>query len=97
MASAHEHVIELPKRIVVGSGVIESVGKTFRSLQLSEPILIVTGPYVGKMYADLLTSSLEEAGYREIHMFIARDATRSTAENAADKIGWYVVNIEDLL
>jgi len=73
LASAHEHVIELPKRIVVGSGVLGSVGKVFKSLQLSEPILIVTGPHVGKMYADLLIGSLEEVGYREIHMFIARE------------------------
>jgi len=91
LAGTHEHVIELPKRIVVGSGVLKSVGKVFRSLQLNEPILIVTGPHVGRTYADLLVGPLEEAGYREIHMFIARDATRTTAENAASTAKEYKV------
>jgi len=91
LVSVHEHVIELPKRIVIGSGVLKSVGKIFRDLQLGEPILIVTGPHVVKMYADLLIGSLEEAGYREIYTFIARDATRATAENAVTAAKEYKV------
>ncbi|RLG88905.1 MAG: NAD(P)-dependent glycerol-1-phosphate dehydrogenase [Thermoprotei archaeon] len=37
------HVIDLPKRIVVGSGVRKEISKHFKSLGLESPITIVTG------------------------------------------------------
>jgi len=44
------HSIDLPKKIVVGDGVIERVGTYLKELGITGRILIVTGPVVKKWW-----------------------------------------------
>ena len=61
---ATPHVIDLPRRIVVGSGVIDKAG--FHARQVlggAESVLVVTGPHVKAAVYPRLKESLEEEGF----------------------------------
>lgn len=55
------HVIDLPKRIVVGEKVIWEIPKVIKELRLGKKVLIITGPniwsLVGNMIEEIMSSS----------------------------------------
>ncbi|MCX8195671.1 MAG: NAD(P)-dependent glycerol-1-phosphate dehydrogenase [Acidilobaceae archaeon] len=58
------HIIDLPRKIVVGRGVISSVGRHLRELfPKGSAVLVVTGPNVKKAIYPLLAEGLEREGF----------------------------------
>ncbi|MEM3736882.1 MAG: NAD(P)-dependent glycerol-1-phosphate dehydrogenase [Candidatus Bathyarchaeia archaeon] len=57
------HSMELPRRVIVGRGVIGIVGKTCESLGLSGVALVLTGPETYELAARAVIDSLEDAGF----------------------------------
>ncbi|MCS7106714.1 MAG: NAD(P)-dependent glycerol-1-phosphate dehydrogenase [Acidilobaceae archaeon] len=58
------HIIDLPRKIVVGSGVIARVGEHLRELYpKGGGVLVVTGPNVRKVAYEELSQSLEGNGF----------------------------------
>ncbi len=53
------HVIELPKKIVVGEGVLEDLNKYIKELNVKGPVLVVTGPIVKKLAEERLLPGLD--------------------------------------
>lgn len=77
------HVIDMPKKVVVGGGVLSKAGHYF--LEVYGPgkkILVVTGSRVYRLVYPRLKASLEEAGFRVEYVIVA-DASVDTAERVA--------------
>lgn len=65
------HVIELPKKIVVGEGVVSVVGDVLRELGLGGRIVVVTGPHVYSLYGGELEEALKSKGYVDYEFVVA--------------------------
>ncbi|GAB6148323.1 NAD(P)-dependent glycerol-1-phosphate dehydrogenase [Stetteria hydrogenophila] len=61
---ARPHVIDLPRRIIVGGNVIEEAGfHARRVMEKEEKVLVVTGPHVRVLVYPALKQSLEDEGF----------------------------------
>ncbi len=77
------HIIDIPKKVVVGYGVIEEAGKFFREVYPRENrALIVLGPRIYDLYFSQLKGSLEAVGI-EVDYIIVREASVEEAEKVA--------------
>ncbi len=77
------HIIDIPKKVVVGYGVIEEAGKFFREVYPRENrALIVLGPRIYDLYFSRLKGSLEAVGI-EVDYIIVREASVEEAEKVA--------------
>ncbi|BCS91939.1 NAD(P)-dependent glycerol-1-phosphate dehydrogenase [Metallosphaera javensis (ex Sakai et al. 2022)] len=61
----HEHIIELPKKVYVGNGILSKLRDYLFQLSVSEPVLVVTGPNVRKIVIDEIAKGLNELGKME--------------------------------
>ncbi|MCG3107905.1 Glycerol-1-phosphate dehydrogenase [NAD(P)+] [Metallosphaera sp. J1] len=61
----HEHIIELPKKVYVGNGILSKLRDYLFQLSVSEPVLVVTGPNVRKIVIDEIAKGLNELGMIE--------------------------------
>ncbi len=78
------HVIELPKKVVVGERVLRKTGEIIRYMYGDgHHILVVTGPRVRDLVFPLLEDSIEEAGL-EADVIVVNDASMGTASRVAD-------------
>ncbi len=57
------HVMELPRIVVVGSGVIGKIGETLQDLELGGRAIILSGPNVRDIVSGPVNSSLKESGF----------------------------------
>jgi glycerol-1-phosphate dehydrogenase [NAD(P)+] len=57
--ASEEHIIDLPKRIYVGNGIINKLHEYFYQLNLSSPFLIITGHNIRKI---VVSKILDEIG-----------------------------------
>ncbi len=81
------HVIDLPRKVVVGRGVIGEVGGYASQLYpRGAAILVVTGPRVHSLYYPRVRQSLEDAGF-SVDSIVVSDATVDTAERVAREAG----------
>ena len=55
--------MELPRKVVVGSGAVSEVADLCRALRLKDGALIVTGPTTGKVVAGEVSDLLEDGGF----------------------------------
>jgi glycerol-1-phosphate dehydrogenase [NAD(P)+] len=76
--------MELPRRIVVGSGAILEVAEVCRDLNLNGKVLIVTGSTTRKVVGEKISDLLEERGF-ETDFFIA-SASRPDEVERAEKL-----------
>ena len=77
------HIIDIPKKVVVGYGVIEEAGKFFREVYPRENrALVVLGPRIYGMYFSILKGSLEAVGIN-VDYAIVREASVEEAEKVA--------------
>jgi glycerol-1-phosphate dehydrogenase [NAD(P)+] len=53
------HVMELPRKVVVGEGIINDIGAVLEDLEIGESALVIWGPNVKKIVGDRLLESLE--------------------------------------
>ena len=65
MSSGH-HVIDLPKKIVIGYGSIRLLPKVFKELGLGSRAYVVTGPNVGRLLAKVLEEVLGDSMEYEV-------------------------------
>ncbi len=78
------HVIELPKKVVVGEGIIEKTGEIISQIYGSKlNVLVVTGPRVKKLVLPLLEDSIARAGL-ELDVTVVDNASIETARKVAD-------------
>jgi glycerol-1-phosphate dehydrogenase [NAD(P)+] len=85
------HSIDLPRKIVVGKGVLSKIGGYLSSLYGSgRGVLVVTGPNIVSQYYGIVRGSLEEAGFnvwvtvvREPHIDVA---LRVAEESSLDRV-----------
>jgi glycerol-1-phosphate dehydrogenase [NAD(P)+] len=81
-----EHVIDLPKRIIVGYGVLEKVGYYLaKTISNKGNVLVVTGPKVKALYYSTLRDSLEEEGF-SVSYRIVREPTLEISEDVANEV-----------
>jgi len=66
-----EHVIDLPKKIVIGKGVINNIPNYLRELEVGNRVLMITGPnvfnIVGKNVIEMLQDSKFEVSYKIVN------------------------------
>ena len=83
------HIIDLPKKIVVGSGVIEKAGMHLASVlgpsSRTPSVLVVSGPTVSRKVYPILRDSLEEAGF-EARLQVVGEASLDEAKKLVDTI-----------
>jgi len=77
-----KHVIDLPRRIVIGKGVLDSVGMHVKELGLGSTALIVSGPTSTRAVARRVSDSLTAFGV-DVHSVAADDATVESANQVA--------------
>ncbi|MEB3789290.1 MAG: NAD(P)-dependent glycerol-1-phosphate dehydrogenase [Desulfurococcales archaeon] len=81
------HIIDLPRRVVVGSNIIGKIGDYARSLfPDAEKIAVITGKIVGRKIYPLVEESMREKGF-EIDKVTVQDASTITAEKLIDELG----------
>ncbi|MEB3765076.1 MAG: NAD(P)-dependent glycerol-1-phosphate dehydrogenase [Desulfurococcales archaeon] len=80
------HIIDLPRRVVVGSNIIGKIGDYARSLfPDSKRIAVITGKIVGSRIYPLVEESMREKGF-EIDKVTAQDASTITAEKLIEEL-----------
>ncbi len=55
------HTIELPRRVVIGKGVLSQVGNICENMGLGEPVLLISGPHVIELAGKVVLKSLLDA------------------------------------
>lgn len=66
----HVHVIDLPRRIVIGYGVLDHIAKHIVELGLGENIVLISGPSMTKTYAKLVIDILVDKGFNVSHVIV---------------------------
>lgn len=85
MDAGRMHVIDLPRRIVVGRGVLEEAGKHAGEVfPAGAGILVVTGPRVRGIVYPRLKESLEDAGFT-VWDTVVREPSIDEAERVASE------------
>ena len=57
------HVMELPRMVVAGSGILADTGRLLEDLEVGRKSLVLSGPHVKETVGNELSSSLVNAGY----------------------------------
>jgi len=86
VSTGSTHVIELPKRVVVGSGVLRDVPKYLKELELYGEIVVLTGPTSTRRWGREVSSILEDEGY-EVHFLEVRSASIEEADRVLHEVG----------
>jgi len=79
-----EHIIDLPKKIVVGEGVISKTPEYLRELGVGNRILLITGPKVFSIIGKNVMEMLREAKFDVIYKII-KDAHINTINNIIEE------------
>ncbi len=79
------HKIELPKKVVVGEGVLRDIGLHTRSIYNGgEGFLVITGPRVINLYYKTIEESMTDSGFT-VWPRVVNDASVETAEEVAEE------------
>ena len=79
--------MELPRKILIGQGVVSQVGVTIRTLnENADEVAVITGRTVKSKAGDELDSSLEKVSLKR-SMYVASHASMGTVDRLQDKIG----------
>ncbi|MEM1680861.1 MAG: NAD(P)-dependent glycerol-1-phosphate dehydrogenase [Sulfolobales archaeon] len=84
--NAGKHVIDLPKKVVIGEGVIESVPKVAEELRIGRKCLLVSGPNVMRLVGERLVSLMSDYGMNVEEAIVDSPTSESVEEvlNVAD-------------
>jgi glycerol-1-phosphate dehydrogenase [NAD(P)+] len=86
LTQSPSHLMELPRKILIGNGVVSEVGSFVRSLDTaSKSVAIISGKVVKERAGEECNSSLEEALFRT-KWHIVGDASMDTVSRLHDKI-----------
>ena len=87
MSSPPTHLMELPRKILIGEGVVSQVGVLIRTLNESAAeVAVVTGRTVKLMAGDNLSSSLEHVSLKS-SQYVVSHASMGIVEKLQYKIG----------
>ena len=87
MSSPPTHLMELPRKILIGQGVVSQVGVLIRTLNESAAeVAVVTGRTVKSKAGDELESSLEKVSLKS-SLHVVSHASMDTVDKLQDKIG----------
>ncbi len=79
------HTVDLPRKIVVGSGVLARIGEYLAQVFGRDmSVLVVSGPHVSKQYYPVAANSLSEHGF-SFDLVVAADASVDTARAVAEE------------
>lgn len=76
--------MELPRKVLVGQGVIAELGQFVKDLGSANRVIVVTGPHVKQKLGARVESSLKSAGILPV-WFISEIATKEVAGNVANQ------------
>ena len=79
------HSMELPRRVVVGRGVIGMAGETCRSLGFSGAAFVLSGPNTYPLAAKTVIDSMQDAGFTTEYLTI-KEPTAESLEHAEAKV-----------
>ncbi len=80
------HVIDLPKRVIVGYQVLERTGEfLYRTISSKGYVLVITGPKVKSLYYEQLKESLEDEGFSVSHRLV-KEPSLNLSEEIANEI-----------
>ncbi len=77
------HIIELPKKVIVGSGVISKIPDVLKELNIKGKVLIVTGPNVYNIVGKDVEYQIQDHGY-DVQVVIVRDSTINTLRHVRE-------------
>ncbi len=80
-----EHVIRLPRVVVVGQNIIDNILVYLKDLRVKEPILIVTGPHVFNIVANRVLDIIKDY-YANVKYVIVEKASVDEANKVLEKI-----------
>ncbi len=91
--SSFTHQIDLPKKIVVGKGVLGEIGRYLSSMYgVDRGVLIVTGPNIVNLYYNVIKDSLEDNGF-SVWATVVKDPHIDVALKVAEESSIDRVNI----
>jgi glycerol-1-phosphate dehydrogenase [NAD(P)+] len=87
LSSTPTHLMELPRKILIGEGVVSQVGVLIRTLNgTAAKVVVITGRVVKSMAGDELDYSLEKASLKSSRHVISH-ASMDTVDKLKNKIG----------
>ncbi|MEL9970751.1 MAG: NAD(P)-dependent glycerol-1-phosphate dehydrogenase [Metallosphaera sp.] len=78
-----EHIIELPKKVYIGTGILSKLKDYLFQLNVTNPLLIVTGPNVRKIVIDKILDNLNEIN--KIELIEVNDSTIDEVNRVEEK------------
>ena len=79
-------MMELPRKVLVGQGVIAELGRFVKELGSTNKVIVVTGPHVKQKVGKRVEDSLRAAGIATT-WFVSETSTKDIAEQIARKAG----------
>ncbi|MEM1541923.1 MAG: NAD(P)-dependent glycerol-1-phosphate dehydrogenase [Ignisphaera sp.] len=79
----NEHRIDLPKRVIVGTRIIDNIGVIVKEMQLGSHALIVSGTTSTLSYAKIVAESLEDKGIDCWNMYVAKSSKEEVEKTIA--------------
>jgi len=83
LTSPRVHEVNIPRKVVVGSGVLGDSGKYFKEIYGDSGALVVVGPTVHRLIYPAFKAALEDVGIM-VDSVIVGDASVTTAEKVAE-------------
>lgn len=78
--NAQDHIIDLPKKVIVGEGILDKIPLYLEELGFKKKALgIITGPTVYRLVSSKIIDTLIDAGY-EVQYWIVDRATKDLAD-----------------
>ncbi len=62
----HEHIIDLPKKVYVGNGILGKLKDYLFQLNVVDPVLVISGPNVRKIIVNEIMKGLNEMNSLEL-------------------------------
>src|SRR3989304_10194853 len=84
-------MMELPRKVLVGQGIIGDLGIFVKDLGAVSRVLVVTGPHVRQKVGRKVEESLSSSGLTAT-WFVAENSTKEVAEQIAKKANSEIVS-----
>jgi glycerol-1-phosphate dehydrogenase [NAD(P)+] len=85
--SGNAHIIDLPRRVVVGGGITSYFGEYFKGMfSWASYVVVITGPRIRSLVFPRVKETLEDQGI-SVDAEVVNDASVETAELLVEKLG----------
>ncbi|MEM1645283.1 MAG: NAD(P)-dependent glycerol-1-phosphate dehydrogenase [Ignisphaera sp.] len=86
------HRIELPKKIIIGSNILSSIGQELKSLNITSSTLVVSGLSTTKLYAKEVVKALEDVSINCWSTYVSK-ADKTEVENVLNIVKEVKANV----